>query len=144
MPSPSMWSVKGLHNLTRVFTTFAPPTPSFSTLQPPPTLEPKRPTAALLLSADLFLLPCPACAGLLILHNSAIGRVVSGNLGSKAGTPGFQSQNLLVKVANLCESPITPLSKTEVKIATPRLLVHQHQWYFVSRLNVLIWFPYLL
>ena len=49
MPSPSMWSVKGLHNLTRVFTIFSPPTPSFSTLQPPPTLEPKRPTAALLL-----------------------------------------------------------------------------------------------
>ena len=56
MPSPSTWSVKGLHNLTRVFTTFSPTTPSFSTLQPPPTLEP---TAALLLIVDLFPSPLP-------------------------------------------------------------------------------------
>lgn len=59
MPSPSMWSVKGLHNLTRVFTTFSLTTPSFSTLQPPPTLEPNQPTAALLLTVDLFPSPLP-------------------------------------------------------------------------------------
>lgn len=134
MPSPSMWSVKGLHNLTRVFTTFSPlhPSPPYNHLLH------WNPTSPLLRSSLLltsFLLPCPACAGLFILHNSAIGRVVSGYLDSEASTPGFQSQNgfinRLVKVANLCESQITPLSKTEVKIATPRLLVHQHQRYFI-------------
>ena len=91
---------KALHNLTGVSQL---PLPPLHPSLPYNHILSWSPTGPLLHSSLLltsFPLPCPACAGLLIFHSSAIAWTVPGYLDSKASRPGFQSQNPLVKVAD--------------------------------------------